>query len=69
MIICSITAVPRPITVAVGSLSPETIDVALGRGCEAVQAMVHGGLIEGAHLTLKTESRVIGVSNRLEKVA
>ena len=59
----------RPVTVAVGSLSPETIDVALGRGCEAVQAMVHGGLIEGAHLTLKTESRVIGVSNRLEKVA
>lgn len=59
----------RLVTVAVGSLSPETIDVALGRGCEAVQAMVHGGLIEGAHLTLKTESRVIGVSNRLENVA
>ena len=59
----------RLVTVAVGTLSPDTIDNALGRGCDTAQAMADRGLIEGAHLTLKTESRVIGVPDSLEKVA
>ncbi len=59
----------RLVTVAVGPLSPDTIDNALGRGCVTAQAMADRGLIEGAHLTLKTESRVIGVPDSLEKVA
>ncbi len=59
----------RLTTVAVGRLSPETIVCALERGCRVAQAMASRGLIEGAHLTLKTETRVVGVSRLLEKVA
>ena len=59
----------RLATVAVGRLPPETIEHALARGCDAARAMAGRGLIEGAHLSLKSETRVIGVSTLLEKVA
>ncbi len=59
----------RMATVAVGSLSPKTIERALKHGCDAARAMVGRGLIEGAHLTLKSRMRVAGVSTLLEKVA
>lgn len=57
----------RPATIAVGRLSSETIEGALKRGRDAAQAMVDRGLIEGAHLTLKSRTRV--VSTLLGKVA
>jgi ApbE superfamily uncharacterized protein (UPF0280 family) len=59
----------RLVTVAVGALSPEAVAVALGRGCDTARSMVDRGLIEGAHLTLKSRSRVVGASKLLEKVA
>ncbi len=59
----------RLVTVAVGQLSFETIDGALMRGCDRARAMADRGLIEGAHLTLKSQTRVIGVSMQLGKVA
>ena len=59
----------RLATVAVGRLSPVTIERALKHGCDAARAMVDRGLIEGAHLTLKSRMRVAGVSTLLEKVA
>ena len=59
----------RLVTVAVGDLPPGTIDRALKRGESAARAMATRGLTEGAHLTLKTETRVVGVSSRLEQVA
>ena len=61
--------VDRLVTVAVGSLSPDAIVNALGRGSDTARAMADRGLIEGAHLTLKSESRVVGVSKLLEKAA
>ncbi len=59
----------RLVTVAVGALPPEAVTVALGRGCETARVMVDRGLIEGAHLTLKSRTRVVGVSTLLEIVA
>ena len=59
----------RLITVAVGRLSPETIDSALERGCDKARAMVARGLIEGAHLTLNSRTRVVGVSTLVGKAA
>ncbi len=59
----------RLVTVAVEKLSSETIDGALMRGCDKAQAMADRGLIEGAHLTLKSQTRVIGVLTQLGKVA
>ena len=61
--------VDRLVTVAVGRLSPETIDGALERGCDKARAMVARGLIEGAHLTLNSRTRVVGVSSLLGKAA
>jgi len=57
------------VTVAVGTLSPVSIECALRRGENAARAMAARGLIEGAHLTLKSETRIVGVSQRLEEVA
>ena len=59
----------RLVTVAVGRLSSETIDGALARGCDTARNMIARGLIEGAHLTLKSRSRVVGVRSPLENVA
>lgn len=59
----------RLVTVAVGRLSPATIEAALDRGCDAARCMVSRGLIVGAHLTLKSQARTIGVRKYLEKAA
>ena len=59
----------RLVTVAVGELSPVAIEDALARGCHAARSMAARGLIEGAHLTLKSRTRAVGVPTTLRKVA
>ncbi len=50
----------RPVTVEVGSLAPEKIEMALARGLERAQGMARRGLIVDACLTLQGETRVLG---------
>ncbi len=49
----------RLVTVAVGVLSPGTIDKALGRGQARAEAMLRAGLIESAYLGLKGRRRTV----------
>ncbi len=50
----------RPVTVAVGPLAPEKIEVALARGLTCAQVMAWRGLIVDACLALQGETRVLG---------
>jgi ApbE superfamily uncharacterized protein (UPF0280 family) len=49
----------RLVTVAVGPLEPEALDVALARGCAAAEAMCRRGLIAAAALSLQRQMRLI----------
>jgi ApbE superfamily uncharacterized protein (UPF0280 family) len=50
----------RPVTVAVGLLAPEKIEVALARGLECARGMARRGLIVDACLALQGNTRVLG---------
>ena len=50
----------QSVTVAVGPLAPEKIDLALGRGLERAMAMARRGSIVDTCLTLQGETRVLG---------
>ncbi len=50
----------RPVTVAVGPLPSDKIDVALARGLDRARAMARRGLIVDACLALQGATRVLG---------
>ncbi len=50
----------RPVTVAVGPLPPEKIEVALARGLARARVMARRGLIVDACLALQGKNRVLG---------
>lgn len=50
----------RAVTVAVGPLAPDEVQVALGRGARYAEALLGRGLIAGAALFLAGETRVVG---------
>jgi hypothetical protein len=50
----------RPVTVAVGPLPFERIDLALAHGLDRAQVMARRGLIVDACLALQGETRVLG---------
>jgi len=55
----------RPVTVAVGPLTPDEVDAALGAGCRAAADYLDRGLIRGAILTLDAAQRVVGAATIL----
>jgi len=60
----------RLVTVAVGALDRGTIRAALNRGAGEAERMRRSGLIAGAVLTLKNETRIVGplpIGDRIER--
>jgi ApbE superfamily uncharacterized protein (UPF0280 family) len=53
-----------PVTVKVGFLSPVELDMALARGVERARRYIRAGLITGAALMLRGQSRTIGGAGR-----
>lgn len=51
----------RPVTVAVGPLAPAEVAAALDRGLAAARDMLERGLIRGAALFLRGETRALGL--------
>jgi len=56
----------RPVTVRVGSLPEDAVEIALGRGGERAQQLVDAALVWGAVLCLQSRFRVVGGLARLE---
>lgn len=52
-----------PVTIAVGSLTPNHIEQALASGAETAQALLRQGLIRGAVLVLRQQCRLIQPDN------
>jgi ApbE superfamily uncharacterized protein (UPF0280 family) len=59
----------RPVTVAVGALTPAEIAAALARGRAEAEAMRAAGLIEAAALFLRGEAEVVGGAGLLPGLA
>ena len=52
----------RPVTVAVGALAPDAVEVALAAGAARARRMQDAGLIEGAALALNGSFSVVGAA-------
>ena len=59
----------RPVTQAVGKLSPEEVDHALQAGTCTAELLLKMGLIRSTALSLQGETRIVGVSGQSQSLA